>query len=333
MKKTVIITGGAGYIGSVLAQKLIHEKYNVKVIDSLLYGGNSLLPIFEHPNFEFFKKDIRNVNKFQHLFDDTNFVIHLAAIVGEHLCKKIPKESYEINYEATKKIVKICQSKGIRFVFASTCSNYGAIGGNAYASEESHLDPLSLYSTTKINSENLILEENKNNLDGTILRFATVYGLSPRMRFDLLIHELLLDAYINDKIKLYGPRHWRPLIHVQDAANAISLLLKSSKMKSKGVFNVGNTKENYTKMDISNIIKKFISSTKITIEKDVVDSRNYKVNFDKFSKKFGFKTEKTAEKGIKEIFYALNNKIIDYNDPQYSNALLSTNINQLMKKT
>jgi len=332
MKKTVIITGGAGYIGSVLAQKLLTENYRVKVIDSLLFGGHSLLPIFEHPNFEFIKKDIRNVNKFQSFFDDATYVVHLAAIVGEHLCKKIPKEASEINYNSTKKIIKICKSKQIRLVFASTCSNYGAIGGNVYATENSPLDPLSLYSSTKIKSEKLILNENKNGLNGTVLRFATVYGLSPRMRFDLLAHELFLDAFTHKKITLYGPRHWRPFIHVRDATNAISILLKSSKSKSKGVFNVGNTKENYMKLDITNIIKKFLPSTKVIIEKDVIDSRNYKVNFDKFSKKFNFKTEKDLEKGIKEIFHVIHDNVIDYKNPQYSNAMLSTNINQLIKK-
>lgn len=326
MAQTIVITGGAGYVGSVVTNRLINEGYNVKVIDSLIFGGNGLLQFYDNINFEFIKEDIRNIEKIIPHLEGASYVINLAAIVGEHLCKKIPNDAYEINQIATKKLIDACKkSKVSNFIFASTCSNYGVIQDGQFATENSPLNPISLYSKTKVESENYVISETDEQMSGTVLRLATVYGLSPRMRFDLLLHELLLDAITKNKISLYGPSYWRPLIHVQDVADAIITVLKSPNEKIKGnIFNVGNSEQNFTKQDLANMIKNEIPTTKIVIEDEKKDLRSYKVSFDKIKEELGYSTKKSVKDGIQEIVSAIRNEVIDYNDIKFSNASFNT---------
>lgn len=322
MPSSILITGGAGYIGSMLANKLLYEGYKVQVLDSLIFGGDSLLHFYGHPNFKFVKEDIRNIENIPNILDNVDVVVHLAAIVGEHLCRKIPDIAYEINQTATKKLLAVCKDKQVkRFIFSSTCSNYGVVGDQTYADENSPLNPISLYSKTKVESENYILDSTNQDLCSTVLRFATVYGLSQRMRFDLLLHELLIDAITKNKISLYGSSSWRPLIHIQDVVDAIFLVLKSPEDKiKKTVFNVGNSRENYTKLELAKLIKQVSPTTKIFVEDDKKDLRSYKVSFDKINRELGYNTKKTVKDGINEIFQAIKQKIIQPEDPRYSNA-------------
>ena len=221
---SVLITGGSGYVGSVLANNLVKENYDVRVVDSLVYGNDGISKLVDEKKIKFFNLDIRETKNLTNIINDVDCVIHLAAIVGEPLCKKIPDAAKQINEFATKNFVNICKKNDVkRFIFASTCSNYGS--SSNLVDELSPVKPLSLYSECKVNSEKYIINENNNKFNTCILRFATAHGLSPRMRFDLLVQEFLRDALIDKKISIFGEDFWRPLIHVNDMADAcISVL-------------------------------------------------------------------------------------------------------------
>ena len=192
--QSVLVTGGAGYVGSVLTKQLVKENFNVKVIDSLVYGNDGIAHLIKNNSIEFFNLDIRDTEKIPKIIKNADCVIHLAAIVGEPLCKKIPDTAKQINEIATKNLVNLCKKYNVkRFIFASTCSNYGS--SLEIVDESSPVHPLSLYSECKINSEKFILENNTNEFSTCVLRFATAHGLSPRMRFDLLVQEFLHDAF------------------------------------------------------------------------------------------------------------------------------------------
>ena len=236
--KSVVITGGAGYVGSVLTKQLVQDNFNVKVIDSLVYGNDGISQLIENNSIEFFNLDIRHTEKIPEIIAGADCVIHLAAIVGEPLCKKIPNTAKQINETATMNLVNLCKKHNVkRFIFASTCSNYGS--SLETVDESSPVNPLSLYSECKVNSEKFVLENNNNDFSTCVLRFATAHGLSPRMRFDLLVQEFLRDALIDKKISIFGKDFWRPLIHVEDMANACLKIVNSDSNKISGqIFNV-----------------------------------------------------------------------------------------------
>lgn len=329
MSKTILITGGAGYIGSVLTNQLLCEGYKVHVLDSLIFGEGGLLHFLGNPNFKFLKGDIRDTDKLSSAVSKVDTVIHLAAIVGDPLCSRIPDKAFQINQSATFNLVDQCKRQGVqKFIFSSTCSNYGIIEEGKYADERSIVNPISLYAKTKVESENYILKMSDGSFSSTILRLATVYGLSQRMRFDLLLHELLIDAVTKKKISLYGASYWRPLIHVRDVANAISLILKTPDEKIRGeIFNVGNSAENYTKHQLAELISNSVTSTEIEIQEGKKDPRNYRVSFDKIANTIGYRTQKTVKDGINEIVHAINENILDPRDPRYSN--LSFNVDRI----
>ena len=209
----ILVTGGAGYIGSVLTRKLVSSKYNVKVLDSLIFGQDGISDLVSNRSVKLFSDDIRNEKILTDILKDVDCVIHLAAIVGEPLCNKIPETAKQINELATKQIVDSCKKAGVqRLIFASTCSNYGS--ALETVNEDTPLESLSLYSETKVKSELNILNSQDKNFEPCVLRFATAYGLSPRMRFDLLLQEFIRDALIDKKISIFGPNHWLSLIHI-----------------------------------------------------------------------------------------------------------------------
>ena len=290
--KSILVTGGAGYIGSVLTHKLIESGYNVRIIDSLIYGKDGISDLISNNSVELIEKDIRDEKTLNDVVKEIDCVIHLAAIVGDPLCKKIPVAAKQINEDATKKLVIVSKKHGVkRFIFASTCSNYGS--SSTTVDENSPIQSLSLYSTTKVNSENFILSTKDSSFEPSILRFATAHGLSPRMRFDLLLQEFLRDAILDKKIKIYGPNFWRPLAHVDDISNACITAIKSSKDVISGeIYNVGHTAENYTKKMLAEIIQEFVPSTEIEIIESKRDLRTYKVSFDKIKNNLKFISKK-----------------------------------------
>ena len=317
--QSVLVTGGAGYVGSVLTKKLLKNNFDVKVVDSLVYGNDGISSLIEENKIEFFNSDIRDSIKISPILKDVDCVIHLAAVVGEPLCKKIPEAARQINEIATKNLVNLCKTNNVqRFIFASTCSNYGS--SLDIVDESSPVKPLSLYSECKVNSEKYILDNNSDKFQTCILRFATAHGLSPRMRFDLLVQEFLRDALIDKKISIFGEDFWRPLIHVEDMADAcISTLNSSSNLRSGQIFNVGSSNENYTKKQLASIIQKYVSDTEIEIIKSKVDPRNYKVSFEKIKNTLNFESKKTVEDSVIEILSKIEDGTIDPRQSEFSN--------------
>ena len=314
----VLVTGGAGYIGSVLTRKLVLSKYNVKVLDSLIFGHDGTSDLVSNNSVKLFVDDIRNKKIITDILKDVDCVIHLAAIVGDPLCSKIPKAAKQINEFATKHIIDSCKKAGVqRFIFASTCSNYGSALGTV--NEDTPLESLSLYSETKVKSESNILNSQAKNFEPCILRFATAYGLSPRMRFDLLLQEFIRDALIDKKISIFGPNHWRPLVHVDDIASSCITAIEKSGNISGEVYNVGDNEQNYTKKDLAKIVQKHIPSSTVEITESTRDPRSYNVSFDKIRKKLNFKVSKTVEDCISEILNKIKNGKLDPRDSEFSN--------------
>ena len=317
--KSILVTGGAGYIGSVLTHKLVESGYNVRIIDSLIYGKDGISDLISKNSVELIEKDIRDEKILNDVVKEIDCVIHLAAIVGDPLCKKIPVAAKQINEDATKKLVTVSKKHGVkRFIFASTCSNYGS--ASTTVDENSPIQPLSLYSRTKVNSENFILNAESSSFEPCILRFATAHGLSPRMRFDLLLQEFLRDAILDKKIRIYGPNFWRPLAHVEDISNACITTIKSSKDIISGeVYNVGNSNENYTKKMLAEVIQKFVPSTEIEITESKTDLRTYKVSFDKIKNNLKFISKKTIRDSISDILAEIENGSLDPRASEFSN--------------
>lgn len=305
----VLVTGAAGYIGSVLVRFLLEKGYQVVGLDALFFGGESLLGVYNHPNFKFIKGDIRNESDFKEILNQVDSVVHLAAIVGDPACAKQPELANDINWSATKNLFDLASnSKNIkRFVFASTCSNYGKMEGDGYVNEESPLRPVSLYAELKVKFEKYLLESNtREDFIPTALRFSTVYGLSPRMRFDLTVNEFIREVAFGRELVIFGEQFWRPYCHVEDLAlSCIKVLESPAEKVNHNVFNVGDTKENYQKKMIAEEILKIVPDAKIKYVQKQEDPRDYRVDFTKISNELGFKITKTVPLGLREIYEIL----------------------------
>ncbi|MHA1797335.1 MAG: NAD-dependent epimerase/dehydratase family protein [Candidatus Helarchaeota archaeon] len=319
--KKVLIIGGAGYSGSVLTRKLLNEKYSVTVLDNLTYGENSIADLYDLPNFTFIKGDIRDIQCLLENLIDFDVVIHLAAIVGDAACQIDPKTSEETNFISTKLIAEICKYRKIpRLIFASTCSVYGA--SDNLLSEESAVNPLSIYAQTKLQSENELIRLADKNFSPCIFRIATIFGPSPRMRFDLVINTLTARAIKDRKIPIFSGEQWRPNIHIEDLARAYILCIKAPRSRIHNqILNVGGNALNSQIIEIGKIIKKLVPEANLEVHKKKFDERNYKVNFNKIEKLLGFKPLKTIEDGVNEIIELFNqNKISNYKDKRFYNA-------------
>ena len=325
--KNILVTGGAGYVGSGLLTELLNQGYNVTCVDNLMFGGESLLDIWHNKNFTFINCDINRHEELDKIFLKNNFdgVIHLAAIVGDPACKLNSDLAFKTNWESSKWLIDRSQSAGVsRFIFASTCSNYGKMDDpEAYVDENSKLAPVSLYAELKVKFEKYMLSEMKKT-DGfspTSLRFSTVYGLSRRMRFDLTVNEFTKDLALGKELVIFGEQFWRPYCHVRDFSNAFITVLNSPIEKvAYNVFNVGDTKENYTKQMLVNEIKKVLPNSKIKYVVKNDDPRDYRVNCDKIKKELGFEISVKVVDGIMEIKRAIKENLIqDSEDQKYYN--------------
>jgi len=316
--KKVLVTGGAGYIGSVIVPMLLNNGYHVRVIDNLFYGGVSLLPFFDNKRFDFVKRDIRSCEAIASSVENMDAVVHLAAVVGDPASKRFPEATKEINYKASLSLIKHCLKQNVkRLIFISTCSNYGAIADDSQgADEEVPLKPLSLYAETKVSVEKYLFQElGKNSpLAWTILRFATAHGLSPRMRFDLTVNEFTYILARGETLELYGEQFWRPYCHVRDFGKCIMTLLGSPKDKVHAeVFNVGKDSENYQKKQIVEKIREYLPDSSIVTVPQIEDPRNYKVSFRKIRNTLGFVPDYEISDTIKSIISAWENGLIGNN--------------------
>lgn len=310
----ILVTGGAGYIGSVLVRQLLEKGYEVRAIDSLKFDGDALYDVMLHPKFEFIKGDIRNSYDVQKALVEIDGIAHLAAIVGDPACKKFSEEAVETNWDGSMALFEAAEKAGVkRFVFASTCSNYGKMPEpNQFVKEDSELNPVSLYARLKVKFEKYLVEERKDSrMCSTALRFSTVYGFSPRIRFDLTVNEFTRNAIINGEQEIWGAQFWRPYCHVDDLARSIVLVLESDEEKVRAnIFNVGSTDENYNKGMIIEEVCKVVPNTKVNYVEMNEDPRDYRVNFDKIKKELGFTITKKVPDGIKEIYTLLSTGII-----------------------
>ncbi len=310
----VLVTGGAGYIGSVLVRQLLDKGYKVRAFDSLKFGGDALYDVMLHPNFEFMKGDIRNADEVSKALEGIDAIAHLAAIVGDPACKKFSDEANETNWDGSIALFEAAEKAGVkRFVFASTCSNYGKMPDpDSFVVETSELNPVSLYAELKVKFEKYLLEDRKDaNMCSTALRFSTVYGFSPRIRFDLTVNEFTRNATINGEQEIWGAQFWRPYCHVDDLARAVVLVLESDEAKVRAnVFNVGTTEENYNKGMIIEEVCKVVPNTKVNYVEMNEDPRDYRVNFDKIKNELGFTITKKVPDGVKEIYTLLSTGIV-----------------------
>lgn len=312
--KKVSITGVAGYIGSVLTRQLLNKGYFVKGFDILNFGGESLLGIYNHPNFKFVKGDIRKTKDLEKAIDGVDTVVHLAAIVGDPACAKQPEIAEKINWVGSKKLFDLCnKSMNVKqFVFASTCSNYGKMKGYGFINEESPLNSVSLYAKLKVKFEKYILQSNtRNDFIPTALRFSTAYGLSPRIRFDLTINEFVRELAYDRELIIFGEQFWRPYCHVDDLARACILVLESkSEEVDHKVFGVGDTNENYKKKMLADELLKIYPRGKIKYVHKDEDPRDYRVDFSKIKNELDFKITKTVPDGMKEIANLLKDGLL-----------------------
>ncbi|NNC95035.1 MAG: NAD(P)-dependent oxidoreductase [Chitinophagales bacterium] len=323
--KKVLISGGAGYIGSVLVQLLLDKGYYVRVLDNLRFGGESVVGLLDNPNFNFVLGDVRNEGDCRKALEGIDYVCHLAAIVGDPACAKEPELARETNLESSKSIYTIANEMGAsKFVFASTCSNYGKMEDpNSYVDENSTLAPVSLYAETKVATEKFLLGQDKSNqCKPTCLRFSTVYGLSPRVRFDLTVNEFTKEVALGRELVVFGEQFWRPYCHVVDLSRSVITVFESPEEKvAFDVFNVGDTKENYQKQMIVDEIVKQIPDANIKYVKKDEDPRDYRVSFTKINEQLGFKITQTVPDGIRTIKKVINEKfILNPDDPKYKNV-------------
>lgn len=317
----ILITGGAGYIGSVLSRELLKKGYTVRVLDNLTYGDEGIKDLLQEKNFEFKKGDIRDISAVADAVKGIDAVIHLAAIVGDQASALNPETTLEINYLATKTLAEACKyGKVQRFLFASTCSVYGASpNSETKLSEDASPNPLSLYAQTKLRSEQGIKELADSNFSPTILRLATVYGYSPRMRFDLVINTFIGQAFFDKKITIFGGSQWRPFVHVRDVAGAFMTCLESPLEKVKNqIFNVGSDSQNYTILTVADHIQNNIPNVKQEVI-PTQDQRDYVVSFKKIEKELGFQVNNSIDDAAKEIVSVLHQGTIGhYKEPRYS---------------
>ena len=310
----VLVTGGAGYIGSVLVRQLLNKGFAVRVLDSLKFGGEALYDVMLHPSFEFMKGDVCNSKDVKKALEDIDAIAHLAAIVGDPACKKFSEEANATNWNGSVDLFDAAEKAGVkRFVFASTCSNYGKMPDpDSFVIETSALNPVSLYAELKVKFEKFLLEERKDSaICSTALRFSTVYGFSPRIRFDLTVNEFTRNATIKGEQEIWGAQFWRPYCHVNDLARSVVLVLETAQEKVRAnVFNVGSNEENYNKGMIIEEVCKVVPNVKVHYVEMNEDPRDYRVNFNKITNELGFTITKKVPEGIEEIYRLLKTGII-----------------------
>jgi nucleoside-diphosphate-sugar epimerase len=300
----VLVTGGAGYVGSVLVPALLERGQRVRVLDTLRFGGEGLLGVCNHPRFEFIRGDVRDAARTASALAGADIVIHLAALVGEPACALDEAETEDVKVHATQELLKLAKKAGARrFLFASTCSNYGVSAGGL-ADERSTLQPLSVYARSKIAAEQLVQEASDELFETVVLRLATVYGLSPRMRFDLLLNEFARDAVLKGWLLIYGADSWRPLVSVQDVARFVAVWLGIA----SGVVNVGG--HNRTKRALAEALCTFLPRLEVEYKESRVDPRNYQASFEKASA-LGFWPQAAPEAGLGQMVRALQDGFFD----------------------
>lgn len=308
----ILVTGGAGYLGNILCRKLLNKEHRVRCLDNLYFGKEPIVDLLNNRNFELIQEDIRNQGSVFEALKGIDKVIHLAALVGDPVCESEPNLAFEINWVATTSLVKACKFMGGgQLIFASTCSVYGSIPGKKLT-EEFKPSPISIYGRTKLECENIIMGELS---DSIIFRMGTLYGYSPRMRFDLLINYFIARAINKEILNVFGGDQARPFIHVDDAAEAFTLAVEN---ENRGTFNL--SERNYVIREVAEEIRKLVPGVGVNIVEELKDKRDYQVSVEKLEREFQFKAKKTLKDAIAEIKTTFNK--VDYSMPIYNNHLV-----------
>lgn len=325
--RTVLVIGGAGYIGSALLAKLLKRGHRVRLLDRLFYGFEPIREVINHPNLEIMQADFRRIDKLVQCMHGVDAVIHLGAIVGDPACALDSDLTIEVNLMATKTIAEVAKGYGIRrFIFASTCSVYGASGDGELLTEGSALNPVSLYAVTKLASEKVLMDLASETFSPTCLRFSTIYGLSGRTRFDLVVNLLTAKAVMDGEITIQGGDQWRPFLHVDDAALSLLHTLESPLAKvHKQVFNVGSDEQNFTIQQIGELIQTMVPGSELVNQGLGGDRRDYKANFQKIREELGFVPRWTIVEGINQVIDVIRRgEVTDYRNAKYSNVKFLT---------
>jgi nucleoside-diphosphate-sugar epimerase len=319
----IVVTGGAGYIGTPLCLGLAAAGHRVRALDSLLHGQSDIAEQLERAGVELIRADLRDAQARERALTGATSVVHLAAIVGDPACARDPALSHEVNVEGTRLLVEDAARLGVkRLVFASTCSNYGRMADPTTPIDETGvLAPVSLYAEQKVQMEQALLSSEDPSLEPVCLRFATIYGVAPRMRFDLTVNEFTRDLWADRRLEVFGEQFWRPYVHVRDAGRAVRTVLEApSDLVARDVFNVGRSGENYRKLDLVEEIRKQTDRGEVAYVRRDEDPRDYKVSFDKIRAVLGFQTEMTVPDGIAEVLDALErSRFGDPFDGRYRN--------------
>jgi nucleoside-diphosphate-sugar epimerase len=334
--RNVLVVGGAGFVGSVLIPKLLDRGYRVRVMDSLMYGDDGIRHLTGRPGFELVEGDLRSLEAMVRSSRDADALIHLGALVGDPACALDENLTLEINLKATRNLAEVARGIGVRrFIFASTCSVYGAT--DELLDEGSALGPVSLYARSKMESEQLTLALDNHEFSTVALRFGTFYGLSPRPRFDLIVNMLAAKAMYEKEITIFGGDQWRPFVHVDDGADAIAKCLEAPADVIKGqIFNVGSDDQNYTLRQVAGEISRIVPGVRVVYDEKAAQEANYRVSFAKISRELNFRPRITLEGGIREICAAIEaGEVSDYLDARYSNikSLTTGNGGQLLQRS
>jgi nucleoside-diphosphate-sugar epimerase len=312
-----LITGAAGYIGSIAVAHLLADGHDVAVFDRMVYGGESLLAHLTHPRCSVTVGDVRDTAGLVGAMEGADAVVHLAAIVGEPACSVDDEASWSINVDGSLSTLAAARQAGVaRFLFVSTCSNYGLADPTVIADEQAPLRPLSRYAEAKVACEERILQA--PGIAATVLRFGTICGVSPRMRFDLLVSEMARAAVRNELIELYTPDAWRPFLHVRDAARVIAAWSAApSELIAGRVYNVVG--ENYQKRGLADLVRRHFPATRVEITDRAPDLRDYRVSGQLIEQVLGFRTMKTVEDAFLETAAAVRDGLFrDASDRAHS---------------
>jgi len=330
--KRVLVIGGEGYIGTILCPYLLRQGNSVRSFDALVYGNHSnvIANTAYGSSYEFVRGDMRAREQVHDAMQDVDSVVLLAGLVGDPITKKYPRESASINDDGVQNVIDLAiGSKVNHIVFVSTCSNYGLIPTDDLADENWPTNPLSDYAKSKIAAERYLLSLGREEETAvTILRFATAFGLSPRMRFDLTISEFVREIYLGNKLTVYDADTWRPYCHVNDFARVIDTVLRVEKsLVANQVFNAGGTINNLTKRMVVDLAIQKIEDGEVIFQEHGHDPRNYRVDFSKIEQQLGFRPKYTVENGVDELLWALNRELFDLDSPddsKYGNYALSS---------